>query len=187
MTKMFRFVLFVWSFMLYRQLFNNDTPQIHCSWTILNQYLTSPLSWHWLASHRTIPKILIAKAESHVLLQVLKTLVCWGQGSNPQPPTHKADALTTKAVYLDSTLSLVLTSLQYKVFENTVGKVGIAHNKQFLLFPQCFLPFVRAVFYFHQIWNCCLQTLSLWKIKKNSDWEKVKKRVHIKILTARYM
>ena len=25
-------------------------------------------------------------------------------------------------------------------FENTVGKGEIAHNEQFLLFPQCFLP-----------------------------------------------
>ena len=27
-----------------------------------------------------------------------------------------------------------------KPFENTVGKGEIARNKQFLLFPQCFLP-----------------------------------------------
>ena len=27
-----------------------------------------------------------------------------------------------------------------KPFENTVGKGEIAHNEQFLLFPQCFLP-----------------------------------------------
>ena len=36
--------------------------------------------------------------------------------------------------------TLVFTFLQYKSFENTVGKVEIAHNKQFLLFPQYFLP-----------------------------------------------
>ena len=30
--------------------------------------------------------------------------------------------------------------LQYKSFENTVGKGEIARNEQFLLFPQCFLP-----------------------------------------------
>ena len=29
--------------------------------------------------------------------------------------------------------------LQYKSFENTVGKGEIARNEQFLLFPQCFL------------------------------------------------
>ena len=28
-------------------------------------------------------------------------------------------------------------------FENTVGKGEIARNEQFLLFPQCFLPFVE--------------------------------------------
>ena len=33
------------------QLFNCNSLQIHVSWTIFNQYLTSPLSWHWLASH----------------------------------------------------------------------------------------------------------------------------------------
>ena len=32
------------------------------------------------------------------------------------------------------------TCLQYKTFENTVGKGEIAHDEQFLLFPQCFLP-----------------------------------------------
>ena len=31
------------------------------------------------------------------------------------------------------------TCLQYKSFENTVEKRKIAHNEQFLLFPQCFL------------------------------------------------
>ena len=35
--------------------------------------------------------------------------------------------------------------LQYKPFENTVGKGEIARNEQFLLFPQCFLP-VRRIF-----------------------------------------
>ena len=35
--------------------------------------------------------------------------------------------------------ALVFTCLQYKSFENTVGKGEIARNEQFLLFPQCFL------------------------------------------------
>ena len=34
--------------------------------------------------------------------------------------------------------ALVFTCLQYKSFENTVGKGEIARNEQFLLFPQCF-------------------------------------------------
>ena len=47
--------------------------------------------------------------------------------------------------------------------ENTVGKGEIAHNEQFLLFPQCFLPIWRTLCHFHQIWNCRLQTRSIWK------------------------
>ena len=57
--------------------------------------------------------------------------------------------------------ALVFTCLQYKATENTGGKWEIARNKQFLLFPQCFLPVWRSFCHFHQIWNCCLQTLSV--------------------------
>ena len=56
-----------------------------------------------------------------------------------------------------------LTCLQYKSFENTVGKGEIARNEQFLLFPQCFLPIWRTFCYFLQTLNCHLQTLSIWK------------------------
>ena len=38
-----------------------------------------------------------------------------------------------------SQTTLVFTCLQYKSFENTVGKGEIACNEQFLLFSQCFL------------------------------------------------
>ena len=41
--------------------------------------------------------------------------------------------------------------LGHKPFENTVGKEKIAHNKQFLLFPQCFLPVWITFCHFHQI------------------------------------
>ena len=40
--------------------------------------------------------------------------------------------------------ALVFTCLSYKSFENIVGKGEIAQNEQFLLFPQCFLPFWRT-------------------------------------------
>ena len=36
--------------------------------------------------------------------------------------------------------ALVFTCLQYKFFENTVGKGEIARNEKFLFFPQRFLP-----------------------------------------------
>ena len=45
--------------------------------------------------------------------------------------------------FLNLTLSQTspgFTCLQYKSFENTVGKEEIACNEQFLLFSQCFLP-----------------------------------------------
>ena len=52
-----------------------------------------------------------------------------------------------------STLTLSQTSpgLQYKSFENTLGKGEIARNEQFLLFPQCFVPFWITPCHCHQI------------------------------------
>ena len=58
-----------------------------------------------------------------------------------------------------------------KPFENTVGKGEIARNKQFLLFPQCFLPILITFCHFHQVQNCRLQTLSVWKSLKFVVWE----------------
>ena len=56
--------------------------------------------------------------------------------------------------------------------ENTVEKGEIAHNKQFLLFPQCFLPVWRTICYLHQ--TCHLLILSVWKSLKFVVWERVK-------------
>ena len=70
--------------------------------------------------------------------------------------------------------TLVFTCLQYKSFKKTWGKGEIARNEQFLLFPQCFLPVWRTFFLFHQIRNCHLQTLSVWKSLRFVLWEKVK-------------
>ena len=47
--------------------------------------------------------------------------------------------------------ALVFMCLQYKSFENTVGKGEIARNEQFLLFPQFFPPFWNTFCQFHQI------------------------------------
>ena len=63
-----------------------------------------------------------------------------------------------------------LTPLGNKPFENTVGKGEIARYEQFLLFPQCFLPIWITFCHFRQIWNCRLQTLSLWKSLKFVVW-----------------
>ena len=54
--------------------------------------------------------------------------------------------------YPSTKQAIVFTSLQYKSYENTVGKKGeIARNKQFLLFLHCFLPVWRTFCHFHQI------------------------------------
>ena len=56
--------------------------------------------------------------------------------------------------------------LQYKSFENTVGKEEIAHNGQFLLFPLCFLPFgeLSTIFLKFEIVSCKLFSLEDSKI-----------------------
>ena len=74
--------------------------------------------------------------------------------------------------------ALVFTCVLYKSLENTVRQGEIAHNEQFLLFPQCFLPFQKTVCHFQQIWNCCLQTLPVWKSPKFFVWERVKDEFH---------
>ena len=62
-------------------------------------------------------------------------------------------------------------------FENTVQKGEIACNEQFLLYPYCFLQGYRPFCNFHQIYSCCLQTLSVWKSLKFVIWERVKWKI----------
>ena len=54
--------------------------------------------------------------------------------------------------------TLVFTYLHYKSFVNTVEKGEIAHNEQFLLFPQCFPLFgeLSAIFIKSKIVDCIL-------------------------------
>ena len=59
-------------------------------------------------------------------------------------------------------------------FENTVGKGEIAHNKQFLIFPQCFLPFSRTFCNFSSNLKLSSATLSVWKNLKFVVWERGK-------------
>ena len=67
--------------------------------------------------------------------------------------------------------SLVFTCLQYKSFENTMGKEEIAHNEQFLLLS-VFSTHLES--HFCKICNCRLQTLSVWKSLKFVIWDRVK-------------
>ena len=112
-------------------LFNGNSSQTPVSWTISTQYLTSPLSWLWQASRSTIPIILRAKRESHYYQ--LKTLVCRGRGSNPRPPAHEVDALTTKP----QRRCIPVASMQQLIdthYERCSGK-GRLHGS-----PRCKVP-----------------------------------------------
>ena len=75
--------------------------------------------------------------------------------------------------------AFVFTCLQNKSFENTVGKGEIARHEQFLLFPQCFQPVSKTPCHFHQIQNCILQNLSVWKDLKFVVCERVNKEKHV--------
>ena len=69
--------------------------------------------------------------------------------------------------------ALAFTCLQYRSFENIVGKREIARYQQFLLFPQCFLSIWRTFRHFYHNRNCRQQTLSIWKSLKFVVWERV--------------
>ena len=52
-----------------------------------------------------------------------------------------------KLLLQGTTQCSILTSL-YIVVEKIVRKGEIPSNKQFLLFPQCFLPYIELIFHF---------------------------------------
>ena len=60
---------------------------------------------------------------------------------------------------------LILQVCTVSLLKTLWGKEEIACNKQFLPFPQCFLPVWRTFYHFHHIWNCRLQTFSLEESK----------------------
>ena len=85
--------------------------------------------------------------------------------------------------------ALIFTCLQYKFFENTVGKGEIARNEQFLLFPQCFQCVWRTFGYFYQILNCHLQSLRKWKGLKFVVWERVMEQIepeHLELIVLEF-
>ena len=68
--------------------------------------------------------------------------------------------------------ALVFTCLQYKSFENTVGKGKTARNEQFLLFPQCFLPIWITYCHFH--YNLQLSSANSFSLEESKFvvWER---------------
>ena len=57
-------------------------------------------------------------------------------------------------------------TLKKRAFENIVGKRENADNQHFLLFPPCFLPYLREKPSFQQHLSCRLQMLSIWMSPK---------------------
>ena len=53
-------------------------------------------------------------------------------------------------------------------------KGEVACNKQFLPFPQCFLPYMVLIFHFKCTLKCCLQFVSIWTSPKFCRLIKVK-------------
>ena len=104
--------------------------------------------------------------QSQLLMNLGKTSFenIMGTGENPDNRTMHS-ILFSPLPHNDTFLPL-----GNKPFENTVGKGEIARNEQFFLFPQCFLPVWIAFCHFRQIWNCCLQTLSVWSSLKFVVW-----------------
>ena len=57
---------------------------------------------------------------------------------------------------------LILTHKGCIAVEEIVRKGEIACIKQFLLFSQCFLPYMILIFHFKCTLKCCLQFVSIW-------------------------
>ena len=83
-------------------------------------------------------------------------------------PYFSINTFSNKPWFLGISSTSLLKTLQ------VVGKGEIVRNKQFHLFPQCFLPIWRTLCYFHPFRNCHLQTLSVWESQKVVIWERVK-------------
>ena len=102
------------------------------------------------------------------------------------------------------------TCLQYTSLENTLGKEEIACNKQFLLFPQCFLSFRRTSLIFIKlkivvckpfqfgglefvVWErvnqhlvCCLQMLPIWSSTKFHHLVEGQMRIIVNVCSGTY-
>ena len=59
------------------------------------------------------------------------------------------------------TPSRILIHQRYIAVGNIVKKGEIARNKQFLLFSQCFQPYIALIFHFKYTLKC-LQFVSIW-------------------------
>ena len=85
-----------------------------------------------------------------------ENIVGKGESALPAISFHFPQYLNTLLIKLDlnpfpNKQTFFFMWLQYRSFVNIAGKEDIAHNEQFLLFSQCFLPYWKTLPYFHQI------------------------------------
>ena len=88
--------------------------------------------------------------------------------------THFDLTFPNKPWFLRVCSTSVLKTLQEK------EKLLVTSNSPF--FPQCFLPVWKPFCHFQQIWNCGLQTPSVWISVKFVIWERVKLSIGCQIL-----
>ena len=113
---------------------------------------------------------------NRLILQTRKTRPCFGKGLKDllvQSLKHKICFLVYHTLNPFPNKPRFSWVCSTSLWKTPWEKEEIACNKQFLLFPQCFLPIWGTFCHFHQIWNCRLQTLSLWKSLKLVIWERV--------------
>ena len=73
----------------------------------------------------------------------------------------------------------LLTTLKKKPFENIIGKGENTVNQGFLLFEQCFLPFLKEISICKSHLFCHLQMLSIWRGQKFYVIKRVNHVLHI--------
>ena len=73
---------------------------------------------------------------------------------------HLTPTRSTSFTYIN--ILFIPMHSRYIADENIVRKGEIACNKQFLLFSQCFLPYMAHIFHLKCTFKCCLQSVSIW-------------------------
>ena len=97
--------------------------------------------WEWVKEKMLVPSIFsFSRKIFHLFQKEVLFLSYILLSANAFNFDQSKNLLFGKELTLSQT-SPDFMCLQYKSFENTVGKGEIAHNEQFLLFPPCFLPF----------------------------------------------
>ena len=92
---------------------------------------------------------------------------CWLPASSPFPTMFSKALLSLRGCLCFNPFpNKFWLSHVCSTFENTVGKGEIAHNEQFLLYPQCFLPIWRTFCHCDQI--CKLSSANSFFSSANS-------------------